>query len=289
MLTCNTLDVVSESSPQELVLTLIGSYVRPRTRPLWAGGLVAALGEFGYSPGAARVALTRLTARDVLVRSTTANHASYSITGRAETILAEGDARIFALGRSPEPADSTGIDPREWTVLWHTVPEERKVERGRLTRRLRFLGFGPLQDATWIAPRNHRSEVAAVLEEMDLRDHAAVWIGQPATERDIRGIVARVWDLDHLSRRYQSFVRNFAPYADGGIDKGGQELNDRQAHLVRTRLVHTFRQFPALDPELPESLVPPPPHRSEAVDLFHDVFKALAEPAQRHFDKVISP
>jgi phenylacetic acid degradation operon negative regulatory protein len=282
---------VSESSPQELVLTLIGSYVRPRTRPLWAGGLVAALGEFGYSPGAARVALTRLTARDVLVRSTAANqasYASYSITGRAETILAEGDARIFALGRTPALGENTDIDPREWTVLWHTVPEERRVERGRLTRRLRFLGFGPLQDATWIAPRNHQSEVAAVLEEMDLRDHAAVWIGQPATERDIRGIVTRVWDLDHLSSRYQSFVRNFTPYANGDHDEG-HELNDRQAHLVRTRLVHTFRQFPALDPELPESLVPPPPHRAQAVNLFHDVYEALAEPAQRHFDKVISP
>ena len=51
-------------------------------------------------------------------------------------------------------------------MLWHTIPEARRLERGRLTRRLRFLGFGPVQDGTWIVPRDRASEVRALLEEL---------------------------------------------------------------------------------------------------------------------------
>jgi phenylacetic acid degradation operon negative regulatory protein len=58
---------------------------------------------------------------------------------------------------------------------------------------------------------------------------------------------------------------------------------------LRTRLVHTFREFPTLDPELPEDLVPPPDCRAEALRLFHDLYPALAPAAQRHFDEVTAP
>ena len=36
--------------PQDLVITLLGTYVRPLgPRPVWSGGLVSLLGEFGFS------------------------------------------------------------------------------------------------------------------------------------------------------------------------------------------------------------------------------------------------
>src|SRR4051812_36044543 len=56
-----------DASPQELVVTLLGSYVHPReTRRVWSGGLVAALAELGFSDGAARIALTRVVRRGLL-------------------------------------------------------------------------------------------------------------------------------------------------------------------------------------------------------------------------------
>ena len=50
--------------------------------------------------------------------------------------------------------------------------------------------------------------------------------------------------------------------------------------------MHTFRAFPSLDPELPADLVPAPDRRAAAVELFHDLYTALAPAAQRHFDEV---
>jgi phenylacetic acid degradation operon negative regulatory protein len=261
--------------PQDLVMTVLGAYLQPRTRSVWAGGLVTLLGELGISSGAARVALTRLAARDMLARSRSGRLAHYTLTARSAAILREGDGRIFSLGSTADGGD-------RWTILWHAIPDGRRLERTRLTRRLRFLGFGPVQDGTWLAPRDREREVAALLDELGVGEHAGVMLGAPAASLDFRAFVGRVWDLDELARRYRAFVDEYG--RDAGAD-----LDDRRALVLRTRLIHAFRQFPVLDPELPEDLVAPPPDRAEAVRLFHDLYGALAPAAQRHFEEVTTP
>ena len=260
-------------------MTLLGAYVHPRDRHVWSGGLVKLLGEFGFSAGAARVALTRLVARGMLARVKDGRLVHYTVTPRSDAVLTEGDGRIFSLGTSAGGDDA-------WTVLWHTIPEDRRLERARLTRRLRFLGFGPVQDGTWIAAHDREHEVTALLDEFAVREHAGVLLGHPSKALDFRGFITRVWDLDGLAARYAAFVTEFGRYARA---KSRARLDDREALLLRTRLVHTFRQFPFLDPELPEEFVPAPERRPEAVQLFHDLYTALAPSAQRHFDEVTTP
>ncbi|MGH9289393.1 MAG: PaaX family transcriptional regulator [Acidimicrobiales bacterium] len=258
-------------------MTLFGAYVHPRDRRVWSGGLVTLLGELGFSPGAARVALTRLAARNMLARAKNGRHVYYTTTPRSAAVLHEGDERIFSLGRASVPKHD------QWTVLWHTIPEARRLERGRLTRRLRFLGFGPVQDGAWIVPHDRAREVTALLDELGVREHAALMLARPAASLDFSGFITRVWDLDGLGQRYRAFVHAYGPYQTDTVQ---DDIDDRQALLLRTRLIHAFRQFPSLDPELPEDLVPAPQHRPEAVRLFHDLYAALALPAQRYFDEV---
>lgn len=260
-----------DGRPQDLVITLLGAYVHPHDRTVWSGGLVALLGEFGFSVGAARVALARLVRRDLLARVKDGRLVHYALTERSAALLDEGDRRIFSLGREPHHADL-------WTVLWHTIPEERRLERGRLARRLRFLGFGPVQDGTWLSPHDREAEVGDLLAELGVAEHAGLLLGRPAASLDFRGLAGRAWDLDALSKRYRDFVAAFGPYA-------GTELSDRRAFVVRTELVHTFRHFPFMDPELPDDLMPAPAHRADAVAIFHDLYAALAPPAQRYFDQ----
>jgi phenylacetic acid degradation operon negative regulatory protein len=265
--------------PQELVLTLFGAYVHPRARSVWSGGLVALLGEFGISPGAARVALTRLAARGMLDRAKAGRLVHYSITPRTAAILAEGDARIFSFGLASDNGDV-------WTVLWHAIPEDRRLDRARLTRRLRFLGFGAVQDGAWIAPRDHEHEVAGLLTELNLRDHASVLVGRPSAALDPHRLVARAWDLDGLTARYDEFVAQYGHLDDPSARR---QLSDRQALQVHAQMVHTFRQFPSMDPELPTKLVPPPASRARAIALFHEIYAALAPSAQQYFDQVTAP
>jgi phenylacetic acid degradation operon negative regulatory protein len=155
------------------------------------------------------------------------------------------------------------------------------VQRGRLARRLRFLGFGSVQDATWVSPHQREGEVVELLEDLDLTDYTTVLIGKSARSLDLGRLVQRAWDVDGLVERYRGFVHEFTAYRSKAARR---TLDDREAFLLRTRLVHTFRGFPFLDPDLPDDLMSDPGVRAEAVTTFHQLYDALAEPSQRHFD-----
>ncbi|MDQ4081376.1 MAG: PaaX family transcriptional regulator [Actinomycetota bacterium] len=273
-----TLDLtVFEGHPQSLVITLLGSYVHPEERTVWSGGLVRLLGELGFSVGAARVALARLTRRDLLARVRDGRLVHYRLTARASSLLDEGDRRIFSLGRNLRP-------PEVWTVLWNGIPEDRRVQRVRLARRLRFLGFGSLQDGTWISPHDRDEEIRPLLDDLGVASHVAVLVGRPAGSVDFEPVVARAWEFDELAIRYGAFVAAFGLYGDTR-----RELDEREAFLVRTRLVHAFRDFALLDPGLPEDVVATDGYRARAVSLFDELYASLAAPAQRHFDETTAP
>jgi phenylacetic acid degradation operon negative regulatory protein len=264
--------------PQDLVITLLGTYVRPFGDTVWSGGLVSLLGEFGFSHGAARVALTRLVRRGLISRVRSGRLVHYRVTPRCDRLLAEGDGRIFLLGN---PRDDGGT----WTVLWHQIPEDRRLERSRLARRLRFLGFGSVQDSVWVSPHDHAEEVNELLAELEVLQFAAVFGARTdlGSSLGLATLVGRAWDLTGLAERYEGFVAEFSPY---GSAAARSRLLDSQAFMIRTRLVHLFRGFPFLDPELPEQLAPLGDARSRAVATFHELYAALAEPSQRHFDAV---
>jgi phenylacetic acid degradation operon negative regulatory protein len=262
--------------PQELAVTILGTYVRPFGDRVWSGGLVELLGELGFSEGAARVAFTRLVRRGLIERLRDGRLVHYRLTERADRLLAEGDVRIFSLG---DPRDDEGT----WTVLWHQIPEDRRLELSRLARRLRFLGFGSVPGSVWISPHDHAAEVVRLLEELRVSDYATMFTAHPDAVVGLPALVSRAWDLSGLVDRYEAFVSEFSPLCARRVLAG---LSDREAFLVRTRLVHQFRGFPLIDPELPEELAPVSGPRSRAAAVFHELYAGLADASQRHFDAV---
>jgi phenylacetic acid degradation operon negative regulatory protein len=267
--------------PQDLVVTLLGTYVRPFGRTVWSGGLVMLLREFGFSDGAARAALTRLVRRDLIARVRSGRLVHYRLTPRCERLLIEGDGRIFTLGRLP-------ADVGPWTVLWHQIPEDRRLERTRLGRRLRFLGFGSVQDSVWVSPHDHSAEVIDLLGELGVADAATVFVarvGAGGADSGLPALVARAWNLSGLEERYDAFCSGFERY----LVPDAPALSDREAFLVRTRLMHMFRAFAQLDPELPQELAPLAGPRTRAAEIFESLYTGLAAGSQRHFDAVTGP
>ena len=51
-------------------------------------------------------------------------------------------------------------------------------------------------------------------------------------------------------------------------------------------LIHEYRKFFFLDPELPKELLPPGWQGRQAREVFRDFHERLAEPANRFFDSV---
>jgi phenylacetic acid degradation operon negative regulatory protein len=270
--------IADELQPQDLVITMLGIYVRPFARPVWSGGMVALLAEFGFSDGAARAALTRLVRRDLIARVRSGRLVHYRLTPRCERLLVEGDGRIFTLGRLP-------ADAGPWTVLWHQIPEERRLERSRLGRRLRFLGFGSVQDSVWVSPHDHSVALAELLGELGVADHATVFLANARDGPGWPALVARGWDLSELGESYETFCAQFSRY----LTVPDASLGDREAFQVRTRMTHVFRGFAQLDPELPDEYSPLSGPRARAAEIFEALYGSLAAASQRHFDAVTTP
>jgi phenylacetic acid degradation operon negative regulatory protein len=262
--------------PQDLAVTILGAHLRRPGQRVWSGGMVEILGEFGFSTEAARAALSRLVTRGLLERQREGRLVYYVLSARAHELLAEGDRRIFSFGRGAPAADA-------WTVVWHTIPEDRRVERAQLAQRLRFLGFGSVQDATWIAASDREQEVRALLRALDVEAHASMFLGRIARGTEQALLLSGAWDVGDLERRYRAFTGEYGAYLDAARR---DRLDARQAFTMRTRMLHTFRAFPSADPELPETIAPGAAARAEAVATFDAIYEALAEPANAHFSDV---
>lgn len=190
--------------PQDLALTILGAHVREPGALVWSGGMVEILGEFGFSTEAARAALSRLAVRGLLERHRHGRRVSYSLTPRADELLAEGDRRIFSFGRG-ENGDGM------WTVFWHAIHKDRRVERSRLASRLRFLGFGSVQDATWLAAADRERDVVPLVRALGAEPYCTVIVGRLSPELAPAAAVAQAWDLDAVERRYEEFLAEYGP------------------------------------------------------------------------------
>ena len=265
--------------PQDLALTILGAYTREAGGVVWSGGMVQLLGEFGFSASAARAALARLAIRDLLARHRSGRVVHYALTPRAEMLLASGDERIFSFGRG----EAGG---RTWTVLWHGIPADRRVERVRLASQLRFLGFGSVQDATWFAAHSREEDVLDILERLEVRDFTTLMVGRLAPGIDAASLISEAWNLESVEAGYRSFLHDFGPLGEG---RRRSKLNAQKAFNVRMRLLHAFRGFPAIDPELPDSMGGLESLRREVVSTFEAVYEGLAEAAAHHFTAVAKP
>lgn len=264
---------------QDLTITILGSHMRRAGGRVWSGGMVKLIGEFGFSTEAVRAALSRLVTRGMLERHRDGRMINYALTARAQELLAEGDRRIFSFGRRAPGADA-------WTLLWHTIPENRRVERSRLAARLRFLGFGSLQDATWIAASDREEEVRALVEQLAVGDYVSIFLARMARGSEQAILASGAWDLEALGPRYDQFLDTFSPLTKA---RARRELSDREAFALRTRLMHSFRSFSLVDPELPDSIAPLLDRRAQAIKTFDAVYEGLAGAADRHFEAVAVP
>lgn len=264
--------------PSRVLLTLFGEYWGSQPQALPSAALVALLAEFGISDTAARATLSRMVHHGWLASSRRGRQTFYQLDAQTAQAIQHGARRVFSLGLHTRPWDGL------WSFVAFSVPEENRQLRYVLRDRLRWLGFAPLYDGLWISPRDTLVNAAHHLTELAIHT-ATLFRARIADGTPEAGLPQRAWDLSALHTQYLQFIDEFQSV---GLDMQAQVLTPAEAFKARARAIDAWRDFPGLDPDLPDELLPPDWPRSRARQLFLALYNGLGSLAQIHVQQIIA-
>jgi phenylacetic acid degradation operon negative regulatory protein len=262
------------ASARALLMTVLGEYVLPRGEPVWTAVLVRALGLLGVAEKSARQALARSAAEGWLSPARQGRRVRWELTGPGQTLLTDGARRIYSFGRAGHRWDG------RWLLLLVSVPDSKRELRHRLRTRLAWAGFGALSAGVWVSPDPAReAEAREILAGLGLADGALSFLGGYGSVGSPATVARQAWDLDTVGALYQAFIDAFA---DLDPRSGADQL------VAQTRLVHAWRRFPFVDPQLPAELLPERWPGTTAARLFHSRHADWQQGAQAHWDALLS-
>jgi phenylacetic acid degradation operon negative regulatory protein len=259
---------VGAPAARSLLLTVLGEYVLPRSGSVWQETLVAALASLGYTQQAARQALARSTRDGWLRTERHGRRARVLLTDGNAELLRTGAERIYSFGR---PWQWDG----RWLVVVLRVPEERRAVRHQLRSRLAWTGLGSLGGGVWLTPHVERERelASAISDEPAAAAHS--FVAESGAIGDPEQLVAAAWDLDRVRAQYGAFIDDFSR-----VRPTTTEACFRQ----QTLLVHAWRKFPFLDPDLPAELLPARWPRARGHALFEDRHRRWESRARAYFE-----
>jgi phenylacetic acid degradation operon negative regulatory protein len=266
---------VSHASARSLLMTVLGEFVLPRDRPVWTSTLVDVLGCFEIEEKSARQALARTASEGWLTSERLGRRVRWSLSAPGRRLLREGAHRIYHFGTDRHDWDG------RWLMVLASVPEATRDLRHRLKTQLSWIGFGSPATGVWVSPDPSREPRAReILAELGIDGEAMSFVAGYGTIGDEDALVARSWQLDELEERYEHFIAQFTGLAPAS----GEETLRAQ-----TRLVHEWRRFPFLDPQLPVRLLPATWSGNTAAELFHARHAEWRTPAQAHWSHLTTP
>lgn len=258
---------VGAPAARSVLLTLLGEYVLPASGHVWQETLIGALETLDHKTPAARRALARSVSAGWLRTERHGRRSRVHLTLATADMLRSGTERIYSFG-----------DPREWDERWLLVvlrvPEERREVRHQVRTRLAWAGFGSLGGGLWISPHVDRE---GELHDAAGDGSAAEVVTFRAEIGDVGNaakVVAEAWDLAAVATAYRDFVARFG------------RLRPRSPEAIfraQTQLVHEWRKFPFLDPDLPAAMLPARWPGKRAHDLFGERHAQWHGPAQDWF------
>lgn len=243
------------------MITVLGEFVRPNGGAAWTQTLIDAMDLLGVQSKTTRQVLARLSDRGWLDRTKQGRRTRWHLTALSEPLLKSGAERIYGFGQSPNDWDE------RWLVLLASLPERDQALRYRLTTGLNWAGFGSLGQGIWISPwTGHEADAVSVVHDAGV-EGATSFVAEVGQLGDGAELAARAWDLGSVREHYDEFLEMASGLAP--------VTTDIDAVKQLTMLVHRWRRFPFLDPELPAALLPADWPGGDAVDEFRSRRDAL--------------
>jgi phenylacetic acid degradation operon negative regulatory protein len=249
---------------------LYGDHLRSRGGKAPISGLIRALGTLEIAPPAVRTAVSRMVQQGWLRAARESGTPTYALTDRAVARLDEAAERIY---RTRE---------EDWDGRWHLIVVPRITDRSRRERvrvGLRYLGYGALDDTTWIAARPSAELAALEVSESVTLDRFTA-----SHDADTRELISRVWDLPALAAAYDDWLAT----ARGIVAGIGSSVSDDRAFAARSRLLHEWRKFLFTDPQLPPELLPRQWPGRAAAEFFDSHAQRLLPAAARFVTEILA-
>jgi phenylacetic acid degradation operon negative regulatory protein len=262
----------SGSSAKALLLTLLGEFVLPSGAAAWTQTFVEALAALDVEEKNARQALSRLADQGFIAGRRVGRRVRWHLTADGTELLGTGTERIYGFGGASE-----GWDGR-WLVLLCPTPADERAKRRHLRSRLSFAGFGFLSPGVAVTPHLDReASAAAALKDFGLAEGAVVLRAELGDMVSVSDVLHRAWDLDGLADQYRRFIDVFDQEAPS---------TPQEKFRVTARLVHEWRRFPFIDPELPDDLLSANWPGRKAKALFDDRHRRWSGGAKIFFDRL---
>ncbi len=236
-------DSTGAASARSLLLTVLGEFVLPSGEPVWTATLLRVLEGLGVEERSARQAIHRAAADGWIVAQREGRRARWALTPPGRRLLTEGAERIYSFGVGGQPWDG------RWLIVMTSIPEAQRRLRHQLHTRLTWAGFGNPTAGLWVSPHPEReAEVKQIIADLDISSTAFSFTGPFAGIGSEAELVARAWNLAVVAEHYEVFLDQFS----GIRPQPGDPTLQAQIWLV-----HEWRRFPFLDPQLPDALLPP--------------------------------
>jgi phenylacetic acid degradation operon negative regulatory protein len=262
------------STAPALLLTILGELVLPLQAPVWTSALLYVLKGLGIEERTGRQTIARTADSGLIVGEKSGRLVRWSVTGAGVEMIEETTRRVRSLSTAPERWDGLCL------ILVVSVPQEQKVVRKRLYSALNWAGFGNPAPGIWASPHADREEeMRQIVKDFDLQRSSFAFKGR--TEKvglTDAEIVARAWDLDGVTERYEKLISTFT----GASPDPGDDIL-----FTYIALANEWRQFPSMDPQLPHDLLPDwVGHRATA--MFIDLYTKWSDGAFRRWQEILS-
>jgi phenylacetic acid degradation operon negative regulatory protein len=234
---------LTRGSARSQLITILGELVWPTGKPVWTATLVHILKGLGFEEQTARQAIARASSSEWIIPERHGREVRWTLSDKLIHIFETGSGRVYSLSDPFSSWDGT------WLALWTSIPQSLRGTRRPLYAGLTWAGFGNPVPGLWLTPHVERAgEVRKLLDELDLRQHTVAFTGNlDAVGLPREEIVARGWDLDALRSRYEEVwaaMNDLRP------------VGDDETLFAHIRLVSEWQEFPRVDPQLPEALLP---------------------------------
>jgi phenylacetic acid degradation operon negative regulatory protein len=235
--------VLPVGSAPALLLTVLGDLVLRHGDSVWTASLLDVMTGLGLEEQTARQALARASDAGLLISEKHGRIVRWTVSDHCKAEIEEIAQRAASLINPPAQWDGRCL------IVTVTIPQHLRTVRKRLYSGLHWQGFGNPAPGLWASPHADRvEELRRLIDELGLNDHTITFTGGTlGVGLSDAEIVARAWDLDEIAARYEKLIGTFA-----NLDPApGDDLL-----FTYMALVNEYRQFPAMDPQLPENLLP---------------------------------